>query len=818
MNPTLTQTPLYASPGPVTQPKPGESRAPAPKPNRQLPPNVIALESFPGFTDPRFGPAVNNFLEQCNTTPNTNMQLTIERMKRMVDGDHEIQADPTRLDGYVMVGRKPAGRVTLNYMGSDGEKFKSVLVNNMPKPKVAATEPDDLESVISAEVAGDTLRHWLLEEIDIDRELGKLAMTYWTGGTAYTYVHLKATDRLVDVYTPEVQAQTTDLADQASKSAGPVDFYAEAEIDPQAILDAMQAGPENPLDYDKDNVAPGDPALKLGRTNTDVQQVQELTVGLYTTDAREVTVPTRELTVDQLPWLRFDQEWFIGRIVQEYGDHARFLTNSRAYQDSGGEKLPSVQLNAHVLRLSTDDVTNRRDGYEVVTKIWVSPVTYFILKDEHTQLFQDNFPDGAVLHICRGRLLRISKGNIANDWVISSPSLEHRLVVKPIVTNIESGQVAVNTTVNYGIRTLHRNIPTTLVDSSLMSPAMIAAQRNNAYDVLRVNLNGRNLQNLMGNLPTANFPKEAVEFMGMIRSAMQELDNMLPTIFGMGAPASTYREGESRRMAALGPLMLTFKSVQRWMKCVSERCIKLKAAYGVQEIERKDKPPVVVHTDLKATGWRVEVAPELPVSDVEVADSLREVLGQNSPEVINALEILAPANRQRTYQLLKLDGYQSAASDIDAYCQMILLDLLKKPGQPDQQSGLMYPPVRPNLDIEDSQAIIGYLMNWIQKPDGGIITKRRNPEGFLNVARYLALYKAMIREQEMQQAMEQQQMGLPAVGPDGVPMAKGGGGGPAPAPPGPPEPGGRPPGPPPEQAMGPGPGQDMDGGEGQMVQ
>ena len=802
MQPNLKPTPLFESPGPVTNPQPGASRAPVPDPARQSKnKNILRIPSMPGFSDPRFGPAVNKFLEKCSTAPNTNMQLTIERMRRMVDGDHDIQADPTRLDGYVMVGRKPQGRVTLNYMGADGLKFVSMLMNNSPEAKVEPTDPDDLDSCMAAEVAQDVLDHWL-NEIDMPSIEAALARTFWISGTAYTYVYLKGTENLVDVNVPE-------MADSGEpKTTGPADLYNAPEIDPQMILDSLQAGPSNHLDYDIEVTQPDDPRVSSGQPNPDIEKVQELSVGLYVTDAREVTVPTREFQTDCLPWLRFDQEWFIGRVVQEYGSQAAFLTNSEAYQGSGGDKLPGVQLTADLLRLSTDDMNNRRDGYVVVTKLWIDPVSYLMLPDEYAALFMEQYPDGAVVHIVRGRILRISHGTIKENWVIVSPDMDKRLLTKPKVLEIESGQVAVNTGTNYGVRALLRNIPTTIVDSSLMSPATIAAQRNNAYDVIRANLNGRNIQSLMGNLPTANFPKDLVPFLGSIRGAMQEIDGMLPPIFGMGAPASTFREGEARRMAAMGQSMLMFQSVQRWKRQVCTLALRIKAMFGIQEIRPKHKNPIHVHMDMKLDGWHIMVAPEIPASDIEVADSVREIMNQNKPEVLDALEIMTPQNRPRLHQLLSLKGFKSSVANIDAYCQLILQDLLSKPATLDPMTQVMYPPVRPNPDIEDPQAIIGYITNWIQEPNKGLIYKRRDPEAFKNVVRYISLYKAILKQQEMQAMMEQQAMGLPPTGP-GQPPPPGQGGppGPPPEPEAPPEPGGRPPtsepppGPPPGPMM-----------------
>ncbi len=670
----------------------------------------ISLLGYDDMTRPILGRALSSILQYLNITPNVGRQLTIRHITAICNDEaYDVSLGPNGTLKFTFGGRDTVLRNSENILGGDCEKFISAIRSATPYPKITPEDPRDPNSILAAdlanEVASDTYN-----KIDMRRRIEDIARIWWQGGTVYTYVYVRRTGRRIKVpLAPTIESPKLDPE----------------EADPNSLLNLMMPEESDPL---------------LEEPIQGLMEVDEYTIDFYSTDGTEVTIPPGHRSVETLPWLRFDEEVFNGSIVAQYGTVANWLVGQ---PDNLNTPYIPIEVVGHKHYRQTSELPTRSTS--ILSRTWLKPDTYYYAMPQDAKFLLDNFPDGIVIHSCDGRILRVSKGQLTN-WVIQPPGGRSNLLAQPIAKRGLSTAQQIGSNNVSGTKAMNRSLPTTFIAAHLASKEELESLRNNSYDTLRVHTAaGADLSRFVYSSPGATIQRELVPFNDSLRNAFRDTLGTNPTIFGGGPIAPTFREGESRRNAAMAQLTNHITAASTWTANVMRVILRLKSEYAIEKVTRGHRE-IYVHLRLPLHGYHVTAVPEAVITDQQAADSIGEIFHNNDANTLEALELLSPVNRQRVHQLLRLPGLVSTAANIGQYVDQLMQVLLYTENGADEQGPI--PAVNPDPDVEDARSIIDGIVFWLTDIKGGVAYKTVNPEGYARVRRYLLSYKQIVAEQE----------------------------------------------------------------------
>jgi hypothetical protein len=393
------------------------------------------------------------------------------------------------------------------------------------------------------------------------------------------------------------------------------------------------------------------------------------------------------------------------------------------------------------------------------------------------------FPNGAFVAFADDMFLEARPEDVDEMWTICSAMPSYGIYAPAIGASTIPLQKQLNDASNIVAEHIDfGTAPPTFIDAEFLSTEGLRNQKMRPATLIPVmrkrGAMTRSLQDLM-HQPTIKIDSNIYSYGRSLMEIAPTINGAMPTLFGGQLKGNeTLGAYQQSRDQAMGKLQLFWASVKQHHADTMRLAVECFRKNRTQDAEKvvlgKSNDYIGKYIrleDIKGTIFAEPEADEdFPAQWSEIRDNLQAMI-KTSPEW--AMQILNdPANSTLLRKFIASPQVQFPAEDnrekqfmeIDELVAGAPVGVPDPMSPPDPVTGQpqikWMPTVMPDVHGDDHIVHVKAIMEWVVDPQGGIMAKKENPEGYANTMAHLIAHKEAIAELAQYEMMLQQKYGL----------------------------------------------------------
>lgn len=491
----------------------------------------------------------------------------------------------------------------------------------------------------------------------------------------------------------------------------------------------------------------------------DVRNVNNISLVCTLHTLASVTIPEGYRRLEDCPWIALVEEIDIGKLSQAYNIPVSEIHPTAA---PGIQNFTGTQARAAIG--SYNGRTYAARGYGKGTRgiYWIQPSKYNEITDtELRETFRTNFPRGIKLTVVGSKAVRIEHESHTEVWTACLPEESDTLLCQPYLSDSIPLSDVYNDAMEISIEGAERSVPVNIFDPDILQADDLRAHGRRHASFIPSKTRGRDLSHAVQAFKPAEFHPEMVNLAETIFSKHDEMQGMLPILWGSVAGAETAYETSSAKNQALAMLAIPWVHMRKFHEDVRRQAVLQVARYsnGVLylPVAKYPEPSNAVEIatpqeleEVLAGGWMTASDEQMPQSTGQIKQELMHLITQTTPEVVQALGLLHPTNLPAMMSALNLPGFQSPVAEAVDSANQLLQDLLRQQPIPSQTGGMS---ASEQLDpyLYEPGLIATVFKPWLVSSDGRQ-EREVNEAGWANVRLYAQEAEMYLKNQQMQQS------------------------------------------------------------------
>lgn len=454
----------------------------------------------------------------------------------------------------------------------------------------------------------------------------------------------------------------------------------------------------------------------------------------------------------QTPYLRFSEEKHYSFVLEEFPDlkgDLAFTTGPSTTSTSGNNEYERWG------RLSTQYLGEYPQNTPTVSKYWLRPCSFNIIRDEETQkALKKKFPNGARVVRVNDEFVEARNEALDDKWTLSYNPLADYIHHEPLGAFLVAIQDILNDMVSLTLQTIEHGIPQTFADPNVLdfnkyrqsevSPGSIYPAKPKA---------GKSISDAFYEVKTASLSPEVQPFTEKINELGQLVSGALPSLFGGAADNSskTASQYAMSRAQSLQRLQTPWKMLTIWWKTIFGKAIPsyIKLIVDDEKLVQQDENGNFINVFIRKAEMQgkigsveLESSDQIPITWAQQKDTIMQLLQSANPEVLAAL--MAPENIPLLASAIGMDDF-FIPGEADRQKQLeeikILIQSQPIPDPMSHQGGMA-----PSVDIEplvDNHEIEADICRAWLVGDAGRQCKVENPNGYQNVLLHMQRHMNM---------------------------------------------------------------------------
>lgn len=590
----------------------------------------------------------------------------------------------------------------------------------------------------------------------------RLSFLLGKSGTVFAYTRWVSSDEFGSSFVPDLAPQSFELAPPyyecpVCKCAGPASSLAS----PYCPECSSHLPPES---FDQ---GLSETMMVPGKTG---KQVLNGSVAVTLHTLASVAIPPGYLKLNDCPWLALLEERDIGQLAKIYGIPASEITpfGNADFNDFSGAHARAA-IGSYNGRSSA--ALGRSMGTE--GRYWVHRSQYALISNEQMRAeLEYKYPNGVKISVVSGRALRCEHEALTEVWSSCLPEETDTLLAPPYLADTIPMTDLFTDAMELPIEAMERSIPVNLFDPSAVSSQDLRNHGRRHASFIPSKQSGRDLRSAIESFRTAEFRPEMVQLAEAIFKKNDEMQGMLPIIWGSVAGAETAFETSSAKNQALAMLAIPWVQMRQLHQSIQRQAI-LQAA---KHSDGKLHLPVSIYpapsnaievaslaelADVSQGGWRIESDEQMPLSASQIKEQILHLLTNSPPEVIQALGLLHPVNLPLINSYLSFPGIRSPVMEAVEAVNALLQELLANQPVPSPDGMGLLPSEQLDAYLYEPSLVVEVLKPWLVS-DEGRTERATNEAGWLNVRLFAESAQQILEQQQLME--QQQQLALSAPG------------------------------------------------------
>ncbi len=481
--------------------------------------------------------------------------------------------------------------------------------------------------------------------------------------------------------------------------------------------------------------------------------------GLY------IKVPNYAQCQKDIPYLIKSREREYSLVCEEY-DH---LMGNETLLDSikAGRNTPGA-YDQYAMWARLSPQYNGEYPINVVTEncAWIRCAKFNILPEEDAAILRKKYPHGVRVVFINEEFACAYDESLDDHWTLLSDPMSDYIHFNPRGESLTSIQEITNDLVSLILQTIEHGIGQTFADPSVLDFKAYRQTEVTPGGIFPTKQAGsKKINEGFFELKTATLSGEVMPFYQAVQSMGQLVSGALPSLFGGAIEGSeTASQYSMSRAQALQRQQNVWKM---FVICWTRVFAKVIPAYikEVKEDERdvqRNKDGSFINTfirkaELEGKIGKIELDgnENLPITWGQVKDTYEKLLINQNPLIQQILN--QPENISTIHEALGLpDLFVPGEQDVENQYDEIKILINSSPiptGDPELPE---VPSVEIEPDFDNHQVHFEICRKWIIS-EAGRQCKNDNAEGYKNVLLHAKAHLSLVQQQQMQQAMSQQQ-------------------------------------------------------------
>lgn len=432
-----------------------------------------------------------------------------------------------------------------------------------------------------------------------------------------------------------------------------------------------------------------------------------------------------------------------------------------------------------------------------VKNFWLRPAAFNVLgTKEKANEMKRKYPNGCRVTIVQDIIADHCAESLDDHWTLTQNPTSDYLNHEPLGEVLVNIQDIINDLISLTLQLIEHGIPENWVDPSVVDVPAIGQREvvPGAYSPTKQVLGNKSIKDAFHSTTAAAMPPELFTFYKIVNELGQFVSGAMPSIFGGALPnsgdtASEYKE--SQRMG-LQRLQTPWKMLTIWWKAIMGKAIPayMKMIVEDEKFVKKDQQGNFINvfirkSELSGKIGDVELdnSDQLPITEEQQAEVIRELMSLNNMEVFEALA--APENLPFIRKIVRIPQFKLPGEDDRQKQYEEIQELINSVPIPMGNQEMGMGGVEGELPIEDeeSQQIdsptggftssipVDIILdnhkveaeicrNWLVG-DAGRLAKVENPDGYANVLlhfqEHTTEYNKQVQMMQMSQASQNPQ-------------------------------------------------------------
>jgi|SRR3990167_637242 len=407
------------------------------------------------------------------------------------------------------------------------------------------------------------------------------------------------------------------------------------------------------------------------------------------------------------------------------------------------------------------------DTKDLVTikRCWFRPARFNILEVEEVQILKELFPGGARVDFINDESVRIKPESMDDHWRCTKPGLSRFSHSDPICNSLISLQELRNNSINYLDQSLEYSIPDKYADPRVIDFEAYRKSENSPgllYPATTQNIGDRPLGEFFHSERAATFPKEGVDFIGLIDADAQQAVGDFPSVHGGPGRTGSKTLGEyvQSRAYALQRLSIPWVFLNIWWAELFYIAVKdyLKNLIGDDFFTKPSQAgydKVWLKRSYAEGDFNVlypESSDSFPVSAAQKMALITDMVGLNSPEVNSIL--FSPLNAR---EIADTVGFKNLKFPFEAQAnkQYREIEMMLQAEAIDLGNGEFQTTVPIEAEIDENNIHLEVTADFLCSNTGQDL-KMSNPGIYMNVLAHHRMHFMNEQQKMLTQPMEEE--------------------------------------------------------------
>lgn len=528
-------------------------------------------------------------------------------------------------------------------------KLVGVLGHKSPNVKARPDWVDD-ETAAEAVPVFDEIANFLRPAWRVEYTNRHLVKVLATQSTAFMYTQWVADKERYGEHVEPTYADT-EITLQPGQYDCPNCGMAEPEMQDTPPPESCP-GCGWPMNYSPPITAPD--KVKTGETRYPRGSVElQLASGLT------VTTPFYVQDLTHCPWLWYEYQEDIGRLMEMYSDPeiAKYIDSNYSGTEGSQVSQQAMFVRQQVASPAAGSSTEGNKG--TYAQFWLAPSMYNYLRGSNAaadhkelhDLLRTQYPNGVRIVMVNDSVVRLYHERLSDHWVACKPETSEFIWADPLMNDFIDSQDIINAGWTILFRLLTRIAPDVFFDPQVIDADMMRSRPPLPGNYIpAIEGQGANLEKAMWKGPAMDLKPEAVQLIEAVKRAGEELLGLFPSVYGGEAPVQTAEQARRQLNQALMVLATTWNEMRdAWSKAY-RNAAKLIGKYSMGVLVMSDSTAEtasakeVPNVELLAKGGvHYECDQGVPMSWTQLNDFVKG-LYQASPEYAMAMGASDPAN------------------------------------------------------------------------------------------------------------------------------------------------------------------------------
>lgn len=624
---------------------------------------------------------------------------------------------------------EPFREYTVNRIRGDGRKLISILGQKHPNVSAVADDPRqeaDRAAAREYDRAAAVIRSW----VDVEALQMRAVLYQFKYGTVFGYTRWVADGERYGWREEPVLEPQEQILEPGSYQCPVCGAAGQADTMPSAC--PACGAPSDPAGWTP-------PETALVPVEVGSRKYPNGRVEVTLANVLSVRVPFEAETIKDCDYLIYERELPRHRVLASYPGVREKIGSSTGASSQGAGRTARLSVS------SPDGVRQANGDMVTVTEAWIRPVLYEAIADDaaRTQV-QQAFPSGVKVTMVDDHVVDAAESKMDDHWAACPAQVSDNIYSDPLCDDMIDYQDAFTDAMTIAMETLERGLPLSLFSPDIIDPKVLSSRTASPAEMLPARPgSGGNLAGAVVTVPTARFPEQLPELVGLFGEAVRDSTGIRPELWGGGDAGGTATEYVRRQNQALAQLGMQWVFLRDFWVEIYEDAVRELARYAIGDMVVPPSGGAVGANSgslnlevLRAGNAHFESDEAVPASMAQQREYLQQMVTGMPPQVADMMGVFHPANIGVVRTLLGLSSLVVPGEYQREKTHELIGELLR--AAPIEQDGAPpAPSIEPDSIEDDLSVSVGIIQEWMASP-AGREQKKTNPDGFANVKAYLA--------------------------------------------------------------------------------